>query len=123
MERTPHESIHPPRVPSARFRERFRLQYPLLSLRLDELGMEYRTFFTTSESASVLRVSGRSVQRYAEHEDLRVTAIGHLRCHAEELERLLREGLPRRRRRRAGHLELRHNSSDTSVVRHNHGAI
>jgi hypothetical protein len=122
MERVRPETIHQPRVPSARFRELFTLQYPLLSLRLDELGMEYRTFFTTAESASVLRVSRRSVQRYAEHGDLKVTAIGHFRCHAEELERVLREGLPRRGRG-AGLPKLRQASSATSVIQQKHGAI
>jgi len=121
MERAGHETIHQPRVPSARFRELFTLQYPILSLRLDELGMEYRTFFTTAESASVLRVSRRSVERYAEHGDLKVTAIGHLRYHAQELERLLREGLPRRGK--SGRLELRRESQTTSALHQNNGGI
>jgi hypothetical protein len=118
LHETAHEEAAPPPSP---FGDRFTLHYPLLSLRIDELAMEYQTFFTTAEAARVLRVSPRSVQRYAEHGDLKVTAIGYLRFHAEELERLLREGLPVRGRK-ANHIKMRRDSSGTSSAGR-HGAI
>lgn len=91
-EHTPEIGQPPP------FRESFRLRFPNLALRLDELEMPYHSLFTTADTAKVLGASRRSVNRYEARGDLKKRAIGRLRFHAEDIERLLGTGVRNRSR-------------------------
>ena len=63
--------------------------------------MDYESFFSFRKTEKLFEVSTRTLQRRIREEELKVRGIGRGRLHAEDLERLIREGRLRKLNKKA----------------------